>query len=107
VTFGDGGQNAGASPNRRPAARLRNQTPRSPTAADQQAFRPGRARLVGRHGCRDVLRLPQQAARGPFGYFLGEYEALTNIGNSFFPVFVAVNNGNPANRTDVFSTTAG
>ncbi len=47
------------------------------------------------------------AARGPFGYFLGEYEGLTNIGNSFVPVFVAVNNGNPANRTDVFATTAG
>ena len=53
----------------------------------------------------DIEQAP--AARGPFGYFLGEYEGLTNIGNAFVPVFVAVNNGNPANRTDVFTTTAG
>ncbi len=53
----------------------------------------------------DIEQAP--AARGPYGYFLGEYEGLTNIGNSFVPVFVAVNNGNPANRTDVFATTAG
>src|SRR6266545_1708224 len=53
----------------------------------------------------DIEQAP--AARGPFGYFLGEYEGLTNIGNSFVPVFVAVNNGNPANRTDVFETSAG
>jgi hypothetical protein len=53
----------------------------------------------------DIEQAP--AARGPFGYFLGEYEGLTNIGNVFAPVFVAVNNGNAANRTDVFSTTAG
>lgn len=53
----------------------------------------------------DIEQAP--AARGPFGYFLGEYEGLTNIGNLFLPVFVAVNNGNLANRTDVFSTTAG
>jgi hypothetical protein len=53
----------------------------------------------------DIEQAP--AARGPFGYFLGEYEGLTNIGSAFAPVFVAVNNGNPANRTDVFFTTAG
>jgi hypothetical protein len=53
----------------------------------------------------DIEQAP--AARGPFGYFLGEYEGLTNIGNAFVPVFVAVNNGNPANRTDVFSTSVG
>jgi hypothetical protein len=127
-----------------------NQTPRSSTAANQQAFVPGihvtpngtvavtyydfrnndaspgvptDYWIVHCHGnCTnpaswtgnesrltttsfDIEQAP--AARGPFGYFLGEYEGLTNIGNSFFPVFVAVNNGNPANRTDVFSTTAG
>jgi hypothetical protein len=53
----------------------------------------------------DIEQAP--AARGPFGYFLGEYEGLTNIGNAFVPVFVAVNNGNPANRTDVLTTTVG
>jgi hypothetical protein len=63
----------------------------------------GEARLTTTSS--DIEQAP--AARGPFGYFLGEYEGLTNIGNAFVPVFVAVNNGNPANRTDVFSTTAG
>jgi hypothetical protein len=53
----------------------------------------------------DIEQAP--AARGPFGYFLGEYEGLTNIGNNFVPVFVAVNNGNAGNRTDVFSTNVG
>ena len=53
----------------------------------------------------DIEQAP--AARGPFGYFLGEYEGLTNIGSVFAPVFVAVNNGSPANRTDVFTTTVG
>ena len=53
----------------------------------------------------DIEQAP--AARGPFGYFLGEYEGLTNIGNTFVPVFVTVNNGNPGNSTDVFSTTVG
>jgi hypothetical protein len=53
----------------------------------------------------DIEQAP--AARGPFGYFLGEYEGLTSIGNNFVPVFVAVNNGDPANATDVFTTTAG
>ena len=53
----------------------------------------------------DIEQAP--AARGPFGYFLGEYQGLTNVGSSFAPVFVAVNDGDPANRTDVFSTTAG
>jgi BNR repeat-like domain len=46
------------------------------------------------------------AARGPNGFFVGDYEGLANVGNSFVPVFVAVNNGNIANRTDVFYTTA-
>ena len=53
----------------------------------------------------DIEQAP--AARGPFGYFLGEYEGLTSIGNNFLPVFIQVNNGNSANRTDVFGTTTG
>jgi hypothetical protein len=52
----------------------------------------------------DIEQAP--AARGPFGYFLGEYQGLTSIGNSFLPVFIQVNNGNSANRTDVFETIA-
>jgi hypothetical protein len=127
-----------------------NQTPRSSTAANQQAFVPGvhvsadgtvavtyydfrnndssagvptdywivhchadctspaswsgnENRLTA--SAFDMEQAP--AARGPFGYFLGEYEGLTNLGNAFLPVFVAVNNGALANRTDVFSTTVG
>jgi hypothetical protein len=38
------------------------------------------------------------------GFFVGDYEGLTNTGNSFLPVFVTANNGNLANRTDVFSS---
>jgi len=53
----------------------------------------------------DIEQAP--AARGPFGYFLGEYEGLTNFGNTFRPLFVAVNNGLPSNSTDVFTTAAG
>jgi hypothetical protein len=37
------------------------------------------------------------------GFFVGDYEGLTNTGN-FLPVFVTANNGNEANRTDVFSS---
>jgi hypothetical protein len=38
------------------------------------------------------------------GFFVGDYEGLTNTGNSFLPVFVTANSGNTANRTDVFSS---
>ena len=38
------------------------------------------------------------------GFFVGDYEGLTNTGNDFLPVFVTANSGNLANRTDVFST---
>jgi hypothetical protein len=38
------------------------------------------------------------------GFFVGDYEGLTSAGGRFLPVFVTANNGNLANRTDVFST---
>ncbi len=41
------------------------------------------------------------------GFFLGDYEGLSNVGNSFLPFFVQTNSGNTDNRTDVFATTAG
>jgi hypothetical protein len=47
------------------------------------------------------------SARGPFGFFVGDYEGLVNNGNKFLPVFIQVNDGNASNRTDVFFTTAG
>jgi hypothetical protein len=39
------------------------------------------------------------------GYFLGDYQGLTNVENAFLPVFVQTNSGNAANRNDVFFTT--
>jgi hypothetical protein len=39
------------------------------------------------------------------GFFVGDYEGLTSANQVFYPVFVQANTGNPANRTDVFSTT--
>ena len=51
----------------------------------------------------DIEQAP--AARGPFGFFLGDYEGLASSGNSFRPVFIQVNDGHPENRTDVFTTT--
>ena len=39
----------------------------------------------------DVEQAP--SARGPFGFFLGDYECLTNIGTTFVPAFISVNNG--------------
>jgi len=41
------------------------------------------------------------------GFFVGDYEGLATIGNTFIPVFVQANSGNTANRADVFETTAG
>jgi hypothetical protein len=53
----------------------------------------------------DIEQAP--AARGPFGFFLGDYEGLANIGNQFLPVFIQVNNGDTTNRTDVFERVVG
>jgi hypothetical protein len=38
------------------------------------------------------------------GFFVGDYEGLTSAEGRFLPVFVTANDGNLANRTDVFST---
>jgi hypothetical protein len=38
------------------------------------------------------------------GFFVGDYEGLASAGGRFLPVFVTANDGNLANRTDVFST---
>jgi len=126
-----------------------NQTPRSSTAADQQAFVPAvhvaadgtvavtyydfrnndaspgvptdywiahcHADCSNAANWGDEARLSSTsfdleqapAARGPFGFFLGDYEGLTSSGNNFLPAFIQVNNGNSANRTDVFFTSVG
>jgi hypothetical protein len=41
------------------------------------------------------------------GLFLGDYQALTSIGNTFVPFYVQTNDGDTGNRTDVFATLAG
>jgi hypothetical protein len=43
-------------------------------------------------------------APNALGLFIGDYHALTSIGTTFVPLFVQTNNGNLANRTDVFAT---
>jgi BNR repeat-like domain len=50
----------------------------------------------------DVEQLP--FARGPFGFFVGEYEGLASTGNTFWPLF-AIGTGDPANRTDIVTAT--
>jgi hypothetical protein len=46
-------------------------------------------------------------ARGPNGFFLGEYEGLSSTGSTFWPLFAIVNDGDAANRTDIVVRTAG
>jgi hypothetical protein len=41
------------------------------------------------------------------GYFVGDYTGLDHFGTTFHPAWVAANDGNTANRTDVFHRTAG
>jgi hypothetical protein len=41
------------------------------------------------------------------GYFVGDYEGLTSVGNNFLPLFIQANTGNTSNRTDAFFTTVG
>jgi hypothetical protein len=43
-------------------------------------------------------------ARGPAGYFVGEYEGLTSTGSTFRPLF-AIGTGN--RLTDIVTATAG
>ena len=49
---------------------------------------------------------PFDFATAPFaeGLFLGDYQALTSIGNTFVPFYVTTNANSPTNLTDVFST---
>jgi hypothetical protein len=53
----------------------------------------------------DVEKLP--FARGPFGYFVGEYEGLSHAGNTFRPLF-AIGLDDATNRTtDIVTATTG
>jgi len=40
------------------------------------------------------------------GLFLGDYQALTSVGDTFVPFYVQTNGGDTGNRTDVFATLA-
>src|SRR6266540_2914569 len=57
---------------------------------------------------------PDTHVAGPFdmetapdarGYFVGDYEGLARAGNSFVAFFAMANDGNLANRTDIFEST--
>jgi hypothetical protein len=49
---------------------------------------------------------PFDMLTAPFasGFFVGDYEGLTAVGNTFLPIFVVANPGNTSNRTDVLTT---
>lgn len=51
----------------------------------------------------DVEQLP--FARGPFGFFVGEYVGLSSTGNTFWPLFVIGNDDAPARTTDIVTAT--
>ena len=43
-----------------------------------------------------------RTAPDALGYFVGDYTGLAHVGTAFHPAWVAANDGNLANRTDVF-----
>ncbi|MDQ2962038.1 MAG: glycoside hydrolase [Pseudomonadota bacterium] len=49
---------------------------------------------------------PFDFATAPFaeGLFLGDYQALTSIGNTFVPFYATTNANSPTNLTDIFAT---
>ena len=48
-----------------------------------------------------------RTAPDALGYFVGDYTGLDHFGTTFHPAWVAANDGNLTNRTDVFHRTAG
>jgi hypothetical protein len=48
-----------------------------------------------------------RTAPDALGYFVGDYTGLDHFGTTFHPAWVTANDGNLANRTDVFHRTAG
>jgi hypothetical protein len=48
-----------------------------------------------------------RTAPDALGYFVGDYTGLDHVGTTFHPAWVGANDGNIANRTDVFHRTAG
>jgi hypothetical protein len=43
-----------------------------------------------------------RTAPDALGYFVGDYTGLAHVGTAFHPAWVAANDGNLTNRTDVF-----
>ena len=51
------------------------------------------------------LSFDMRTAPDALGYFVGDYAGLDHAGSVFDPTWVAANDGNLANRTDVFHRT--
>ena len=66
------------------------------SSRDGGATFSARRRLTGRS-------FDMRTAPDARGFFVGDYEGLTSADGRFLPVFVTANDGNTANRTDVFS----
>ncbi len=62
----------------------------------------------GRSFCNKEIQVskPFDMLTAPFarGFFIGDYQGLFTIGNTFHPFFVKTNSENEENRTDVFTT---
>jgi hypothetical protein len=67
------------------------------TSTDRGATFGNEVHLAGSF---DMLTAPLTTT----GFFVGDYEGLTNLGTTFEPFFVQANSGNTSNRTDVFTT---
>jgi hypothetical protein len=71
---------------------------------------------AGSTDCANPANWAESHVAGPFdvesapvarGYFLGDYQGLASVGNTFVPFFIRANSGNANNTTDAFSTRAG
>ena len=49
-----------------------------------------------------TVSFDMRTAPDALGYFVGDYTGLDHVGSAFHPAWVAANDGNLANRTDVF-----
>jgi hypothetical protein len=75
-----------------------------PTGYFLKKTEPGDAREL-EFGDDIVISQPFDMRTAPVarGFFVGDYEGLTSVGDRFVPFFVKANSGNLANRTDVFA----
>ena len=75
-----------------------------PTGYFLKKTQPGDAREL-EFGNDIVISEPFDMRTAPVarGFFVGDYEGLTSVGDRFVPFFVKANSGNVKNRTDVFA----